>query len=70
MNKSSSENTVYLQWLALAALVLVVGCEASRYGKAADEEVYGILDSRRQAILGKTNQFRIDTDVSNEHRRM
>ena len=55
---------MFWQWLVLTVLVLVVGCEASRYHKAADEEVYGILDSRRQTILGKTNQFRIDTEIS------
>ena len=64
LNENSRENVVFWQWLAFVALVLVVGCEASRYGKAADEEVYGILDRRRQAVLGKTNQFRIDTEVS------
>jgi outer membrane protein TolC len=64
LSKNSLEKLIFWQWLVFAVLVLVVGCEASRYGKVADDEVYGILDSRRQAVLGKTNQFRIDTDIS------
>ena len=64
MSGNKWENGVFWQWLAFAALVLLMGCNASLYRKAADDEVYGILDSRRQAILGKTDQFRIDTEVS------
>ncbi len=64
LNENSRQNVVYRQWLAFAALVLVLGCNASLYRKAADEEVYGILDSRRLAILGRTKQFRIDAEGS------
>ena len=41
-----------------------VGCGSGKYRLAADEEVYGILDDRRETILGATNKFRIDTDLS------
>jgi outer membrane protein TolC len=64
LNEKGHKIAVFWMWLALSALVVGVGCEASKYGKAADDEVYGILDSRRQAVLGDTNQFRIGTDIS------
>lgn len=78
MNDNNSTSTIFWPWLAFSVLVLVVGCGASRYGKAADEEVYGILDSRQQEIAEKygrtdqfwtnqfSKQFRIGTDDSQQ----
>ena len=41
--------------------VFGVGCAAEKYSKAADEEIYGVLDNRRAEILNDTNRFRINT---------
>ena len=64
LTKNSLKYSVFWQLLAFVVLVMMLGCAASRYGKAADDEVYGILDNRRQSVLVKTNQFRIDTEIS------
>lgn len=50
--------------LLLMVAAVGVGCGSGKYRLAADEEVYGILDDRRETILGATNKFRIDTDLS------
>ena len=41
--------------------VFGAGCAAEKYSKAADEEIYGVLDNRRAEILNDTNRFRINT---------
>ena len=64
LTKDSLKYSIFWQLLAFVVLVMMLGCAASRYGKAADDEVYGILDNRGQSVLGKTNQFRIDTEIS------
>lgn len=53
---------------ALAALVcaalLFSGCSAAHYRKSADKEVYQILKKKEMTVLGKTNDFNIDTEFS------
>src|SRR5437667_4556140 len=53
---------------ALAALVcaalLFSGCSAAHYRKSADKEVYQILKKKELTVLGKTNDFNIDTEFS------
>lgn len=47
------------------AAVLLAGCSANHYRRAADKEVYGILRDYERRVLGNTNEFTIDTRFSN-----
>jgi hypothetical protein len=48
----------------LVGLVLLLGCSQAHYRKAADNEVYRIVQSAEQKIFGHTNQFDINTRYS------
>jgi outer membrane protein TolC len=48
----------------LAGLALILGCTQGRYRRAADSEVYRIVQSAEQKIFGHTNQFDINTRYS------
>lgn len=53
-----------LSALSLAALLGLLGCTPARYRRAADNEVYRIVQSAEQQIFGRTNQFDINTRYS------
>lgn len=46
------------------ATFLLAGCSAKHYRRAADREVYGILQAYEQQVLGETNAFTVDTRYS------
>ena len=50
--------------LIVAATFLLVACKASRYRRAADKEVYRIVQQVESRIFGYTNEFTIDTEYS------
>lgn len=57
----------FAKWLAAllsGAVVLGAGCTAAHHRRAADKEVYGIVQQAEWQIFGKTNQFGIDTAYS------
>jgi hypothetical protein len=43
---------------------LGTGCSSSHYRKAADEQVYGIIQTVEDHVFGRTNEFNIDTEWS------
>ena len=49
----------------LLVALLLAGCTARHYRKAADKEVYKIIQQKEKEALGETNQFSIDTRYSN-----
>jgi outer membrane protein TolC len=49
--------------LAVLAVILL-GCSPAHYRRAADKEVYGIIQEKQKAALGQTNAFTIDTRYS------
>ena len=46
------------------ALLLVNGCSPAHHRAAADKEVYRLLSAGEQSVLGRTNEFSIDTEYS------
>lgn len=46
------------------ATFLLAGCSAKHYRRAADKEVYGILQAYEQQVLGETNAFTVNTRYS------
>lgn len=50
--------------LTLLLLVAGFGCSPARYRRAADNEVYKIIQSAERRIFGQTNEFNIDTRYS------
>lgn len=58
-----SGKAAFLLW-AVIAIFVVAGCSASRYRRAADKEVYTIVQQVERKILGYTNEFSIDTQYS------
>ena len=50
-------------WCWLPVLVLA-GCSAAEYQKAADREVYGIIAKRQAELLGGSREFSVDTPYS------
>jgi len=53
------------RWLlVLWAVLLLAGCTSSHYRRAADKEVYGIIQQVDKRIFGHTNAFTIDTPYS------
>ena len=57
-------NTKVLSAFLLAGLAALLGCTQARYRRAADTEVYRIVQSAEQKIFGQTNQFDINTRYS------
>src|SRR3954470_1108867 len=51
-------------FVCLAAMMLLAGCTAKHYRKAADKETYKIIQEKQKKALGKTNEFSIDTPYS------
>lgn len=45
-------------------LIILCGCSASHYRKAADKDVYRIIEQVEGRIFGHTNEFSIDTPYS------
>ena len=64
MSTSNFSNAKVVSALLLTGLVLLLGCTQARYRRAADNEVYRIVQSAEQKIFGHTNQFDIDTRYS------
>ena len=52
---------IVLAWLAAC---LLAGCSAQHYRRAADKEVYGIIQQVDKQVFGHTNAFTIDTPYS------
>lgn len=50
--------------LFIAAAVIVTGCSAKHYRRAADKQVYSILQDYEKQIFGETNAFTIQTPYS------
>jgi outer membrane protein TolC len=50
-------------WM-VAVLVVLTGCTAAHYRRAADKEVYRIIQEAEQNVFGRTNAFTIDTRYS------
>lgn len=50
--------------MAAIACAILAGCSTSHYRKAADKEVYGIINEVEQAVFGRTNEFTINTEYS------
>lgn len=48
----------------LAAVALICGCSAKHYRRAADKQVYSVLQEYEKRIFGETNAFTIDTQYS------
>ncbi len=48
----------------MAGVILVSGCKSSYYRRAADKEVYGIVQTVESQIFGHTNAFTINTPYS------
>src|SRR5687768_1264707 len=53
-----------LSALLLAVVIALLGCTQAKYRRAADNEVYRIVQSAEQKIFGYTNQFEINTRYS------
>jgi len=53
-----------LSALLLTGLVALLGCSQAHYRRAADNEVYRIVQGAEQKIFGYTNQFDINTRYS------
>jgi outer membrane protein TolC len=49
---------------ALLVAVLVAGCSTAQHRRAADKDVYRIIESVESQIFGITNEFNIDTAYS------
>src|SRR6187397_1435264 len=64
MSTLNCSNTRVLSAVLLAGLVVLLGCSQAHYRKAADNEVYRIVQSAEQTIFGHTNQFDINTRYS------
>jgi outer membrane protein TolC len=64
MSTLNCSNTKVLSAALLAALVVLLGCSQAHYRRAADNEVYRIVQSAEQTIFGHTNQFDINTRYS------
>ena len=54
---------ITLAGLALGIAVLL-GCTPARYRRAADKEVYNIIQEKQSTALKQTNNFTIDTPYS------
>ncbi len=56
----------FAKWIAALLFCALVwsGCTAAHHRRAADKEVYGIVQQAEWQIFGKTNQFGIDTAYS------
>jgi outer membrane protein TolC len=50
-----------------AAGLLLAGCSAEHYHRAADREVYQMIQTVEDGIFGRTNEFTIDTRYSQRH---
>lgn len=51
--------------VTVAVVVIVVsGCSPARYRRAADKEVYNIIQEKQETALKQTNDFTIDTPYS------
>ena len=50
--------------LLLAGFAVLLGCTQAHYRRAADNEVYRIVQSAEQKVFGRTNQFDINTRYS------
>ena len=50
--------------LLLAGFAVLLGCTQAHYRRAADNEVYRIVQSAEQKVFGHTNQFDINTRYS------
>jgi outer membrane protein TolC len=48
----------------MLAAVVLAGCTARHYRKAADKEVYGILQDVERRVFGETNAFTVETPYS------
>lgn len=57
----------FAKWLAAllsCAVVLGAGCTAAHHRRAADKEVYRIVQQAERQVFGHTNSFTIDTEYS------
>jgi len=59
---ASSRRAARAALCGLAALF--AGCTAAHHQKSADREVYSLLAKKELRVLGRTNEFRIDTPYS------
>jgi outer membrane protein TolC len=64
MSTLTLRSTKVLSALLLMGLVVLLGCTQAHYRRAADNEVYRIVQSAEQKIFGYTNQFDINTRYS------
>lgn len=51
-------------FLCFLGLLVLTGCSTEHYRRSADREVYGIIRELEARMLGKTNDFTIDTRYS------
>jgi outer membrane protein TolC len=55
-----------LSWIGGGLVfALFCGCSASHYQRRADRDVYRIIQKTEQKVLGRTNEFTVDTRYSN-----
>jgi hypothetical protein len=64
MSTLNFSGTKALSALLLTGLVVLLGCSQAHYRRAADNEVYRIVQGAEQKIFGYTNQFDINTRYS------
>ena len=64
MSTLNCSNAKVLSAILLTGLVVLLGCSQAHYRRAADNEVYRIVQGAEQKIFGYTNQFDINTRYS------
>lgn len=64
VSKSAAHFGKWFAVVATWAAVFLAGCTAAHHRRAADKEVYGIVQQAEWQIFGKTNAFNIDTAYS------
>jgi outer membrane protein TolC len=64
MSTSRSNWAKAVSALLLAGFAALLGCTQAHYRRAADNEVYRIVQSAEQKVFGRTNQFDINTRYS------
>ncbi len=55
---------VSILFIAVSLALVLGGCSTSHYRNSADKEVYRILTQKELRVLGRTNEFSIDTAYS------
>lgn len=64
MNKTLQQSALIKQFAWVLPAILLAGCSASHYRRAADKEVYNIIQDAENRVFGRTNAFSIETRYS------